>query len=148
MQERDLSVLPQVGFVALPSGSLDALLISLELQRRKPKMYNNLTKLAGILFTVRVKIYQILTDVKEQMCLRHPATALPCGSGIRWSFGCMLKEMGFQILIVNASVCQLGLLFLISLSLDVIGVSFPVDGRTSLGQRGNQRSHSWHLLLG
>lgn len=86
-----------------------------------------------MIFTVRVNIRQIFTDVKQQMCLRYPTRAGPCGPGIHRSFGCILKEVGFQIMIVNASACQLTLLLLISLSLDVIGVNSDVDRSTSLG---------------
>lgn len=85
-----------------------------------------------MIFTVRVNIRQIFTDVKEQMCLRYPTTAGPCGPGIHCSFGCILKEVGFQIITVNASACYLILLFLISLSLDVIGLNFDIGRSTSL----------------
>lgn len=86
-----------------------------------------------MIFTIRVNIRQIFTDVKQQMCLRHPTTAGPCGPGIHCSFGCILKEAGIQIIIVNANACRLILLLLISLSLDVIEVNFDVDRSTSLG---------------
>lgn len=48
---------PQVGLASLLAESLDALLISLELQRRKLKLCN-LRKMAVMIFPVRVEVCQ------------------------------------------------------------------------------------------
>lgn len=62
-RESDFSVRPQVGLACLLDESLVALLISLELQRRKPKLCN-LRKMAVMIFPVRVKVCWSFTDVK------------------------------------------------------------------------------------
>lgn len=56
---------PQVGLASLLAESLDALLISLELRRRRPKLCN-LRKMAVMIFPVRVEVCQGFMDVKNR----------------------------------------------------------------------------------
>lgn len=54
-----------MGLASLLAESLDALLISLELRRRRPKLCN-LRKMAVMIFPVRVEVCQGFTDVKNR----------------------------------------------------------------------------------